>query len=91
MRRVLAVLATCGAAFAVTTAPAGANGPGDPFSTNCDVIAALAQQNPAAALQALAGLLGGTFDLVKIQTHFPPVTFTPTSDGGCDIQVNPNP
>jgi hypothetical protein len=89
MKRVLAVLATCTAAFAVGTAPAGANGPGDPFSTNCDVIARLAQGHGAGALQALAGLLGSTSEAVKIQTHFPAVTFTSTSDGGCDIQVNP--
>ena len=89
MKRLLGMLATGAGAFAVLTAPAAALGPGDPFSTNCDTIKALAQQNGVAALLALSGLLGSTSEAVRIQTHFPAVTFTSTADGGCDISVHP--
>ena len=90
MKRLLGMLATGAGVFAVLTAPAAADlGPGDPFSTNCDRIEALAQQNGVAALLALSGLLGSTSEAVNIQTHFPAVTFTSTADGGCDISVHP--
>jgi hypothetical protein len=90
MKGLLVTLAAIAAALTASTAPAAARlGPGDPFSTNCARIEALAQQKGVTALLALADLLGSTSEAAKIQTHFPAVTFTSTSDGGCLIQVNP--
>jgi hypothetical protein len=76
----------------LSAAPAAADTTVDPFSTNCQKIASLAAQNHAPALQALAGLLvagtGASASSVKIQTHFPAVTFQ-TVNGSCTINVHP--
>jgi hypothetical protein len=90
MKRLFATLGIC-AALASVTAPAYAQGPGDPSGTNCDEIASLAAGGvPAGAISSIAGTTTGASSDVKIQTHFPPVTFTGTSEG-CSINVNPHP
>jgi hypothetical protein len=88
MKRLLVTLASAMAVLALGTGPASALGPGDPFSTDCASIDALAGQVPAAVLLSLAGETASGLAQVKIQPQ-PPVTFTTTSDGGCLVQVNP--
>jgi hypothetical protein len=100
LKRVLAILAVSAASLAAGVTPAAANGPGDPFSTNCEVIGNLAASHPVAALVALSGQSIGSPDTAsatgdakpppKVASPIP-VTMRTTADGGCDIQVNPHP
>ncbi len=90
MKRWLAILGITVAALGPGTAPAAANGPGDPFSTNCDVLASLALKGDVHALRSLAGLLGLPTSTTLVRLAQPlPVVFISTDNGGCNILVNP--
>jgi hypothetical protein len=91
MKRLLVTLGA-GAALALAAAPAYADqGPGDPFSTNCDTISNLADQGVGGAgVTNLAGASGGASgsSTDSQPAKLFPVHFVSTTDGGCTIDVN---
>ena len=101
MKRWLAIVGIGVAGLALGAVPALAEGPGDPPSTNCYVIAALVDSGQAhgLALSSLAGgASGGASNAATTSNQPPPkiaqpvpVTMTPAAGGGCTISVNPRP